>query len=406
MVAYLALYLSYLVTSFFVEIMDKHSFIFIATIVIILAVSTGVFMYAKGYNYNNQTKTLVKTGMMVVKSEPPGANIYLNGTIYKSSTNSSIANLKSGIYNLKIEKDGYALFQKDVPVKEEYATEINAVLVPLNTELRPLTTSGARNPLFTSTRDKIIFLTRDREKPGIWSLNLAGNIFSLFKGNIDVLVPDQPKSLFSLAEGLYLSPNDEQALVTMNKAGYYKLDLTASHVVPQATSSAQTIFTQWQEIDKTKKLALLKRGRIPTNLYNTASDSATVWSPDEKRFLYAIPDRENLEYHVYDTGNPLDIGEKENYTTISLPKTQISKLIWYSDSKHLIITTCEQETKEQVCVSGNIRLIRVDGTNNTLIYSGALSSTDTFPTPDGTKIIILTSFNPNSVPNLYAIILR
>lgn len=386
--------------------MDKHSLIFIATIVTIIAVSTAVFLYAKGYNFNRQTNTLEKTGMIVVKSEPLGANIYLNGALYKASTNTSIANLKSGVYNLKIEKDGYSAFQKDVPVKEEYATEITAVLVPLNPDLRPLTTSGARSPLFTSTRDKIIFLTRDREKPGIWSLNLAGNIFSLFKGSIDVLVPDQAKAAFSLAENFYLSPNDEQALVTMNKAGYYLLDLTAANVTPQATSSAQTVFAGWNEIDQAKKASLLKNSKVLGALFNVATDSATVWSPDEKRFLYTTQNHEGLEYHVYDTNDSLDIGEKEDYTTVTIPKTQVSKLTWYSDSKHLIISTCETETKDQICTAGNIRLIRIDGTNNTLVYSGALTSLDVFPTPDGTKIIILTSFNPNSVPNLYAIILR
>ena len=386
--------------------MDRNSLSFIATIVTIIAVSTAVFLYAKGYNFNRQTKSLEKTGMIVVKSEPPGASIYLNGAIYKTNTNTNLANLKSGIYNLKIEKDGYSPFQKDVPVKEEYATEITVVLIPLNPDLRPLTTSGARSPQFTSTRDKIVFLTRDRERPGIWSLNLAGNIFSIFKGSIDVLVPDQTRANFSLAERIHISPNDEQALVTMNKAGYYLLDLTAADASPQATSAAQAVFSQWSEIDRAKKLALLKRGGVPETLFNVATESATVWSPDGKRFLYTTQKQENLEYHVYDTSDPLDIGEKEDYTTVTIPKNQVSKVSWYSDSKHLIISTCEQETKEQVCINGNIKLVRNDGTNSTLVYSGALTSIDVFPTPDGTKIIILTSFNPNSVPNLYAIILR
>lgn len=386
--------------------MDKHSFIFIATILLILAASTALFMYGKGYNFNRQTKTWEKTGMIVVKSLPVGGNIYLNGNLYKAATNTSLANLKPDLYNLRIEKDGYSTFQKDVPVKEEYATEITAVLTPLNPELRPLTTTGAQNALFTSARDKIIFLTRDRENPGIWSLSLSGNLFSLFKGNIDVLVPDQARAVFSLAEGLYLSPNDEQALVTMNKAGYYVLDLTASKTTPQATSSAQKVFDAWGVAAKQKKLELAHRNRVPPNLENIATESATLWSPDEKRFAYVVESPDSQQYHVYDTSDNLDIGEKADYTTVTIPKTQKSRLTWYSDSKHLIISTCEEELPNETCLSGNIRLIRIDGTNNTLVYSGALSSTSVFPTPDGTKIIILTSFNPSSVPNLYAIILR
>lgn len=386
--------------------MDKHSLIFIATAGIIMAASTALFMYGKGYNFNRGTNTLEKTGMITVKSVPDGAKVYLDGTLYKSATNTSLANLKSGLYKLKVEKDGFATFEKDVPVKVEFVTEIGVVMIPLNPELKPLTTSGAENPVFTSTRDKIIFTTRDREKPGIWSLNLAGNLFSLFKGNINVLVPDQAKAAFSLAEGFYLSPNDEQALVTMNKSGYYVLDLTAVQIVPQATSSAQSVFAGWSAIDREKKLAVLNKSRVPANLFNTATDSATIWSPDEKRFLYAEKKPDSVEYHVFDTSDPLGIGEQDDYALVTIPKTQKSKITWYSDSKHLIISTCEQETKDQVCTAGNIRFIRTDGTNNTLVYAGALTSLDVFPTPDGTKLIILTSFNPNSTPNLYAIILR
>lgn len=386
--------------------MDKHSFIFIITIGVIIALAVGLFFYAKGYNYNNQTGVLEKTGIIVVKSTPDNAQVYLDNKIYKSPTNTTVANLKAGLYNLRIEKSGYSPFQKDVSVKEEFVTEINALLLPLNPELKPLTTSGVVSPVLTSTRDKIIFLTKDNLKPGIWSLNLAGNLFSLFKGNIDVMVPDSPGAAFSTADKIYLSPDDEQALVAMNKMGFYNLDLTASRVLPQATSSAQISFDNWRKITAEKNQALENKAKLPNTLKEIALLPTTRWSPDEKRFLYVVPKQDKLEYHVYDTSDPLLIGEKADYTVLIINKNSNSKVSWYSDSRHLIIGTCETETKEQACSSGNIRIIRTDGTNNTLVYSGALSATDVFSTPDGTKLIILTSFNPNSLPNLYAIILR
>lgn len=386
--------------------MDKHSFIFLATIGVIITLAVGLFFYAKGYNYNNKTGALEKTGIIVVKSNPDAAAIYLNNGLFRSTSNTSITNLKSGLYNLRIEKEGYSPFQKDVPVKEEYVTEVTALLIPLSPELKPLTTTGVISPVLTSTRDKIIFLTKDRQKPGIWSLNLAGNLFSLFKGNIDVLVPDQSRAAFSIAEKIYLSPNDEEALVAMNKNGYYALNLTNITPVAQATASAQISFDNWAKITAEKNRNLLNRFKLPNTFTEIAADTSTLWSPDEKRFLYAIKNQDRLEYHVHDNNLPLGIGEKEDYGTVTIDKTTNSKVGWYSDSRHLIISTCEAETKNQICTSGNIRIVRIDGSNNTLVYSGALSSNDVFPTPDGSKIIILTAFNSNAPANLYAIILR
>ena len=195
-------------------------------------------------------------------------------------------------------------------------------------------------------------------------------------------------------------------MVEQNAKGFFNIDLTTTKPTPQATASATGIFEKWQAISAKNKTRLVARYKVTPELMKVATASASLWSPDERRFLYSQSIDKSLEYHVYDTTDPLGVGEKRNYTVLRIEKTSHTKVSWYSDSKHLILTTCEQENKQQVCLSGNLRIVRLDGTNNVQIYSGALSSVDSFPTPDGTKILILTSFNQIAKPNLYAIILR
>ncbi len=370
-----------------------------------IASTVALFLYAKGYSYNRQSRSLEKTGMIIAKSVPDGARVYLNGQLTQA-TNANLTGLTAGLYSLRLEKDGFSTFQKEVPVKEELATTVEVVLIPLNPELRPLTKTGVKSPTLAQSRDKILFLTSDRDKPGLWSLTLTGNIFSLIKGNLELVAADQDKAALSRAEKIYLSPTDESALIRMNQRGYYLLDLTANKIEPTATAAAKPSLEKWQLLSDEKKKSLSLKYKVPKNIQETATDSATLWSPDERRFLYALPSGKQLEYHVYDTSDPLGVGEKEDNTTLNLPKTQKTKITWFSDSRHLITATCEVETKEEACLSGSIHLIRIDGTNKTQIYSGALSLTDVFPTPDGSKIIILTSFNQNAEPNLSAIVLR
>lgn len=385
--------------------MDRRSLQFILTIIAIILATIALYLYAKGYSYDRQRGTLEKTGMIIVKSTPDGARIYLNDKLVEA-TNANLTNLSGGLYRLRVEKDGHSPFEKDVPVRPEYATLVEAVVIPLNPELKPLTTTGAKNPVLTASHDKILFATDDKEKPGIWTLNLTGNLFSLFKGNLEAVLTDKEKSFFSLAQKIILSPTDEEALVEMNTQGYFLADLTKSNPEVEATNSAEVLTQRWQEELNQKKLSLANRYKVPKTLLIEASQSATLWSPDERKFLYYRSQGQNLEYRVYNTTDPLGVGEKEEYSVIKIDKTQNTKFTWFSDSKHLILANCERENKEKRCLAGSIHLIRIDGTNKTQVYQGTLSSTEAFPTPDGSKIIILTSFNENTEPNLYAIILH
>ena len=73
----------------------------------------------------------------------------------------------------------------------------------------------------------------------------------------------------------------------------------------------------------------------------------------------------------------------------------INTLQWFPDSKHVIFT------KE-----GKIFVMGYDGTNKTTLYSGPFDSKFIYPWPNGDRLIILTSFSPDSPLNLYAIELK
>lgn len=73
----------------------------------------------------------------------------------------------------------------------------------------------------------------------------------------------------------------------------------------------------------------------------------------------------------------------------------VSDLQWFPDSYHLIIT-------------GNqgIDIVEYDGTNRITIFSGSFDSTLVYPWPDGSRIVTLLQFSPDTSPNLYAIKLK
>ena len=115
--------------------------IFFITAFVLVAVTVVVTLWAKGYTLERESRTLEKTGMIAAKSTPDGAKVVLDGKL-ATATNATIPNLKPGLHHLKIEKEGYLTWEKEVPVEAELVTPVEALLVPLAPELKPLTSQG------------------------------------------------------------------------------------------------------------------------------------------------------------------------------------------------------------------------------------------------------------------------
>ncbi|MFH1959608.1 MAG: PEGA domain-containing protein [Patescibacteria group bacterium] len=82
-----------------------------------------------------------------------------------------------------------------------------------------------------------------------------------------------------------------------------------------------------------------------------------------------------------------------NFRTYHAPYT--SSYQWFPDSNHVTHSLAD-----------SIMITEYDGTNITTVYSGPFGENFTYPWPDGSKLIILTAFSPNSPLNLYAVELK
>jgi len=357
------------------------------------AVSVVIVLFARGYKLDLTNGRLEKTGMILAKSRPDGAKVFLDGE-FVTATNNPIQGIKPGKYNLKIVKDGFFEWSKKVEVEEELVTEVNALLVPLSPALTPLTSTGVRSPTLSSNRDRIAFL-KSGKKGGIYALSLTGQQFLGFlRANINPLALDSEKVTFSTAEKIFWSPNDAEMLVQMNEQGFYRLRLGVEGTI-EATSSAVPTVAEWEELSLAKRRLMASRVKIPRNLEKIATASATPWAPDENKFIYQKSDGETLEYWVFDGSDPLPVDHNRHNLVLRTSEPEKLKVPWFADSQHLIVV--EEKT---------ISLIEIDGTNKTQVYSGNFAPQAVFPTPGGDKLLILTSFIEGTEPNLYAISLH
>lgn len=383
--------------------MQKSFLNFILTLLGLVTATAGVVLFAKGYRLNLPTQEIKKTGMLSIKSYPDGAKIIIDGKL-ASVTNNAITSLSPGHYKVKITKEGYANWEKEVQVFEELVTEVDALLIALTPTLEPLTNMGIRNPAPSSDGTKIAYCDRNSSRPGVYVINLAasGPPISLFRTSSQVAIADTKSTAYSLAEELSWSPDDSEILIKMNNRGFFLINSPGNpsrKYLPLYEENS--LRRKWEEETLSKRQSFLetvtKKLDISEEILKIATESATLWSFNQRKFLYRKERGEIVEFHSYSFEEPLPVGETRDYKTLVLKANQAKKIeiLWHSDNRHFIIV------EEDV-----ISLLELDGSNKIEVFAGILKPKTTFPAPGGDKLVVLTSFNPRTDHNLYTISLH
>lgn len=361
--------------------MNKRIVSLLLVLIGILAVTTAAIFVAKGYRFDRRTGTLKGTGIIAVASIPAGAAIYLNGDLY-SASNNTINDLDPKAYQLKVTKEGFSSWEKQVLVEAEKVSLVNVTLFPTAPELRPITFTGVRNPQMSPDGQRLVYVVDQPTKVGLWVLDFSNRPFT-FSREPKQIAKDSANFAYSKATFSW-APDSKTILVTgklsNNKNVNYLLEADRlNDSPPDVSPTIEQTKQNWQsdfEIKDTDRLT-----RLPANIRNLISATTVLkWSPDELKL--AISGDNKLQ--VFDL--------KKNKLYDLDPAQEFS---WYPDNEHLVLV-------EEKLVS----IVETDGQNKIGIYNGDFDQKKVFSWPDGSKLIILASFNQSAGPNLYTINLR
>lgn len=404
--------------------MTKIRVILLAVTIIIVGFA-GMFVsyYARGYRLNFKTLKFQPNGIFVVKSEPDGASIYINGDL-KTATNASLS-LAPGTYDIEIKKEGFFNWYKRMQIDKEVVTQANVSLFKNVPSLSPITFAGAVNPMLSPDETKIAFIVLPatevgNDKIGLWTLET----FALPLG-----FSNSPKRITdgNLTGATYqFSPDGRQIMLTTSQ-GIFVIDsgsFTAQNQRVNISSRKETVLSEWQK-DKEIKNASLIRG-LPQELGDVLirKTSDFVFSPDGNMILYtasgsatlsnnlikALPGAstqkqerniENGQTYSYDIKEDRNFLISDQFAGISNQQSTVNSsqsptLRWMPSSKHLLLAE-----------EGQIVIMDYDGTNKQVVYSGSYFAPNAFPYSNTTKILILTNLGAsNSNPNLYTITVK
>ncbi|MFA5750044.1 MAG: PEGA domain-containing protein [Candidatus Shapirobacteria bacterium] len=383
-------------------------FIFVSTYLISI--------FARGYRFSLKNGfTLSSTGIISAVSRPKGASVYIDDQLV-TATDDTI-NLSPGIYNLKINKDGFVPWQKTVTVKPETVYQADIQLFSAVPDLKPITLTGAINPSANVDNTKIAYsiasasATKDN---GLYIIETNGLPISLIRG-ISHQISSNSTTINWSKFTFTFSPNSRQILATnKDKHLNYLLSLDTpinSQKLVDITNDMEKIEKDWQT--QTSLIINAKLERLPKEirpLVSTSSAKDIQPSTNEDKILYLAqidgdikkdiitpPPAQSTQiqsrqvkkgnYYVYDTKDDTNflIGNSSNLQNPS----------WIPNSNNIIFVE-----------NNNLKVVDYDGTNQQTLFASNFDINCVYPWNDGSKIVILTAPYPTAPQNLYAISIK
>lgn len=396
----------------------------LATSFIIFGTLAGIF-YLRGFKFDTKNGGLARTGLLVIDSTPDGAQVFLDGRL-TSATDTTITFLTPKKYQLKLTKEGYASWEKEIDIRADLTSEVEAVLFPAIPDLRPLTFTGAVNPTISPDGSKLVYGVPEGEKSGLWLIDMADRPFGVGSAPSQI-VKNTPQLNFEKAT-LTWSPDSKQILAQLQLVGARGESAKRNYLLSadklnenlaDSTATLPATLTSWQQEINLKEEARILR--LKKDLPEIASQSSTLlakvireatqsatflpnltpdnlnWSPNETKFFISKsgdpkkPFNAGVEVFRVKDPNPLKITPAK----FEIPAANL--VTWYPDSAHLILVE-----------DGKISIIEFEGTNKATIFTGPFENNFVYPASNGTRLVILTNFNQaaGTLPNLYTLNLR
>jgi len=398
--------------------------VFLITIVVVGTVLYVASLYARGYRFNPQTLKFIPNGLLIIKSVPDGAQLFINGE-FKTATNTTLP-LPPGTYDIRVEKEGFWTWSKRMTIEKEIVTEATAHLFKIAPSLSAITFSGTLNP--TPSRDftKIAYVVpagvngfENQNNPRLWVVEML---------NLPLGFSREPKGITDgdLADASWIwSPDGREILLTTPQGGFL---LNSGTFTPQSErinviSKKEAILTSWNEELKKRREAQI--AKLPDELEDILrrKTSSFVLSPDEDMVLYTasasatIPtnivkqlpgastqkQERNLKvggsyvYDIKEDRNFLIVEDSNDLTIDGGTQSQAKRRLgWFSTSRHLVLAENDK-----------ITILDYDGTNRQTVYAGVYFSPNAFSTLSIDRLLILTNLGAyTATPNLYSLGLK
>lgn len=179
---------------------------------------------AFGYKFDRRTLKFTRTGLIVLKTQPQGAEIYLDNTLINDKTPTTIAELLPGKYTVELRLENHYSYSSEVWVEANKVARLEKVILfPLRPNVKKLNKELISN-FWVDEAKSVIYYTH-LEDNSIYKSDLEGGHFEKIAAFAKMLPspkkwklsPDKEKLLYFNNRQIgivYLRPDGNVASVT------------------------------------------------------------------------------------------------------------------------------------------------------------------------------------------------
>lgn len=133
-----------------------------AASLLIVTGTIALVAYGQGYSYDYERGVIVRNGLIVIDSTPPGAEIFLDGE--SAGTTNERLRVPADRYHMELFQDGYRSWSKRFSVGENQVLQVEyPLLLPNSVPTRPqLNLGDITVSALDSTQHRAAFVTADR----------------------------------------------------------------------------------------------------------------------------------------------------------------------------------------------------------------------------------------------------
>jgi WD40 repeat protein len=257
----------------------RKMMLFSATVVF-LAVAPLVVLYAMGYRVGTTTVDPLPVGLIQIETLPRRATVAVNGLTI-GDTPRTITNIQPGNVRVRVTRDGYAPWEKTVPVEATLVTELRDIrLFPESLTPTPLL-SGVATFTLSPNREFIAAVTSDRQ---FTIIDVDGKVM-LPK----IRLPQAPLEVL-------WSPDSSSVLLTYRSAAGQIVFLAETRSTPRSISALRGIErVVWDPRVPGRLLFTDTTGTL--RAYNqsngsliTLASEVTAFAPSSRQIITAHPD--------------------------------------------------------------------------------------------------------------------
>lgn len=273
-----------------------------------------ILSFALGYTFDPRTFTFTKGGLMLIKSQPAGASVTLDGELLRERTPVTLSELLPGDYKVELSLDGHYPYSGTVTVSAGKVSRLEKVILfPLRQDIEQLNKEQISSFLVDRPRSTVYHM--DRENNRLYRSNLDGKQFE-FVNEFKPLVPP--------AKRWELSP-DRQSMLYFSAHSLAVLDVRApAERLPQDRSYVREFPSEtlsevfWYSdsyhlvLISNKRVMIVEAGAAaePVTLVAVNKKNASGYYDPESDTLYFIDSEKAADGQWYDNLYKLELRKK------------------------------------------------------------------------------------------------